>query len=149
MKKAKERNVKIHLPVDFVCAEKIDESAATILRDEKQGIEDGWLGLDIGPQTIKNNAEVIARAKTIFWNGPQGVFEMKPFANGSYKMTEDIIKATEKGAVSVAGGGDTLNLLKKLKAGSKLSHVSTGGGASLELLEGKKLPGIEALSDRQ
>lgn len=107
------------------------------------------MGLDIGPKTIKNNSEVIARAKTLFWNGPQGVFEMTPFAKGSMQMLDDIIRATARGATTVAGGGDTVSLLGKVKgAADKLSHVSTGGGASLELLEGKELPGIVALSDR-
>lgn len=96
------------------------------------------MGLDIGPKTIAENKEVIGRSKTIFWNGPQGVFEMSPFAKGSLAMLDDIIRATEKGATSVAGGGDTVSLLGKVKgAADKLSHVSTGGGASLELLEGK------------
>ena len=107
------------------------------------------MGLDIGPNTITANAEVIGRAKTIFWNGPMGVFEMKPFASGSKAMLDAIIKATSKGATSVAGGGDTVSLLGKTKgAAEKISHVSTGGGASLELVEGKELPGIKALSDK-
>ena len=96
------------------------------------------MGLDIGPKTIEENSRVIQRAKTVFWNGPQGVFEMAPFAKGSLAMLDDIIKVTEKGATSVAGGGDTVSLLGKVKgAAQKISHVSTGGGASLELLEGK------------
>ena len=91
---------------------------------------------------------VINRAKTIFWNGPQGVFEMEPFAKGSLALLDDIIKVTSTGATSVAGGGDTVALLKKVKgAANKISHVSTGGGASLELVEGKQLPGVVALSD--
>lgn len=107
------------------------------------------MGLDVGPKTIERNSQVISRAKTIFWNGPQGVFEMTPFAKGSLTMLDDIIKATQKGATSVAGGGDTVSLLGKVKGSAeKLSHVSTGGGASLELLEGKQLPGVVALSDR-
>lgn len=102
----------------------------------------------MGPDSIRRNAEVIARSKTIFWNGPQGVFEMEPFAKGSLAMLDDIIRATARGATSVAGGGDTVNLLKKVSGSKdKLSHVSTGGGASLELVEGKQLPGLVALSD--
>lgn len=146
--KAQAKGVKLHFPIDFVCADKFAADAKTQIRTESQGIEKGWLGLDIGPATIKNNSEVIARAKTIFWNGPQGVFEMDPFAKGSLTMLEDIIKVTGTGATSVVGGGDTVNLLKKIKgAANKLSHVSTGGGASLELVEGKQLPGVVALSD--
>ena len=150
MKKAKERGVKIHLPTDYIIADKFEESAATKTRDiTREGIDDGWMGLDIGPNTIKANAEVIKRATTVFWNGPQGVFEMAPFAKGSLAMLDEIIRATERGATTVAGGGDTVSLLGKVKGASeKLSHVSTGGGASLELLEGKELPGITALSDR-
>ena len=146
--KAQEKGVKLHLPHDFVCADKFAEDAKVVIRTEKEGIDDGWLGLDIGPSTIKANSEVIARSKTVFWNGPQGVFEMQPFAQGSLSMLDDIIAATSRGATSVAGGGDTVALLKKVKGSAdKLSHVSTGGGASLELVEGKQLPGVVALSD--
>lgn len=121
-----------------MCADKFAEDAKTCIRDLHQGIDDGWLGLDIGPKTIAANADVIRRSKTIFWNGPQGVFEMPAFAKGSLSMLEEIINATASGATSVAGGGDTVNLLKKVKGSAeKLSHVSTGGGASLELVEGK------------
>lgn len=138
MKKAQEKGVKIHLPTDYICADKFAEDAKTMIRKNTEGIEDGWLGLDIGPDSIKNNSDVIKRSKTIFWNGPQGVFEMPAFAQGSLTMLDDIIRATEQGATSVAGGGDTVNLLKKVKGSAeKLSHVSTGGGASLELVEGK------------
>lgn len=150
MRKAQEKGVKIHLPTDFICADKFEETAKLMTRSDSQGIDDGWLGLDIGPNTIKANADVIARSKTVFWNGPQGVFEMKPFAQGSLSMLDSIIKATENGATSVAGGGDTVALLKKVKGSAeKLSHVSTGGGAALELVEGKELPGVVALSDRK
>lgn len=115
MQKAKEKGVKIHLPVDYICADKFAEDAKTTTRTLHEGIDDGWLGLDIGPATVKNNAEVIRRSKTIFWNGPQGVFEMPAFAQGSLSMLDEIINATQKGATSVAGGGDTVNLLKKVK----------------------------------
>jgi phosphoglycerate kinase len=149
MAKAKAKGVKIHLPVDYVIADKFAEDATTKTIDLAAGVTDGWMGLDIGPKTIKQNAAIISRAKTIFWNGPQGVFEMKPFASGSVTLVDDVIKATEKGATSVIGGGDTVSLLKKVKgAAQKMSHVSTGGGASLELMEGKQLPGVVALSDR-
>lgn len=138
----------MHFPIDFVCADKFAADANIMLRTEKDGIQNGWRGLDIGPETIKNNSVVINRAKTIFWNGPQGVFEMEPFAKGSLALLDDIIKVTSTGATSVAGGGDTVALLKKVKgAANKISHVSTGGGASLELVEGKQLPGVVALSD--
>jgi phosphoglycerate kinase len=149
MKKAAEKGVKIHLPTDYVCADKFAEDAKTCIRTNREGIDDGWLGLDIGPNSIAANAEVIRRSKTVFWNGPQGVFEMPAFAQGSLSMLDEIINATSKGATSVAGGGDTVALLKKVKGSAeKLSHVSTGGGASLELVEGKQLPGVVALSER-
>ena len=138
MIKAKEKGVKIHLPTDYVCADKFAEDAKTCIRTCAEGIDEGWLGLDIGPQTIASNAEVIRRSKTIFWNGPQGVFEIPAFASGSLSMLDEIINATAGGATSVAGGGDTVALLKKVPGSAeKLSHVSTGGGASLELVEGK------------
>jgi len=138
MIKAKEKGVKIHLPTDYVCADKFAEDAKTCIRTCAEGIDEGWLGLDIGPKTIASNAEVIRRSKTIFWNGPQGVFEIPAFASGSLSMLDEIINATAGGATSVAGGGDTVALLKKVPGSAeKLSHVSTGGGASLELVEGK------------
>lgn len=150
MKKAQEKGVKIHLPTDYVCADKFAEDAKTMVRTNKEGIDDGWLGLDIGPNSIAANAEVIRRSKTVFWNGPQGVFEIPAFAAGSLSMLDEIIAATAKGATSVAGGGDTVALLKKVKGSAeKLSHVSTGGGASLELVEGKQLPGVVALSEQK
>ena len=92
--KAAEKGVKMHLPTDFICADKFAEDAKVVTRTEEEGIDDGWLGLDIGPITIRKNSEVIARSKTVFWNGPQGVFEMKPFANGSLTMLDNIMKAT-------------------------------------------------------
>jgi len=138
MQKAKEKGVKIHLPTDYVCADKFAEDAKTCIRTNSEGIDEGWLGLDIGPKTIASNAEVIRRSKTVFWNGPQGVFEIPAFAAGSLSMLDEIIAATAGGATSVAGGGDTVALLKKVPGSAeKLSHVSTGGGASLELVEGK------------
>jgi phosphoglycerate kinase len=147
--KAKAKNVKIHLPTDFICADKFAADANIVTRTESQGIDDGWLGLDIGPKTILANTNVIARSKTVFWNGPQGVFELEPFSKGSLTMLDNIIEATKNGSTSVAGGGDTVALLKKVKGSAdKLSHVSTGGGASLELVEGKQLPGVVALSNK-
>ena len=148
MKKAAEKGVKIHLPTDYVCANEFSPNAKTCIRTNKEGIDAGWLGLDIGPNTIKSNAEVIRRSKTVFWNGPQGVFEIPAFAAGSLSMLDEIINCTAAGGTSVAGGGDTVALLKKVPGSAeKLSHVSTGGGASLELVEGKQLPGVVALSE--
>merc|ERR1719230_2525649 len=150
MAKAKEKGVKIHLPTDYVCADKFAEDAKTVIRTNKEGIDEGWLGLDIGPASIATNAEVIRRSKTVFWNGPQGVFEMPAFAKGSLAMLDEIVNATANGAISVAGGGDTVALLKQVEGSAdKLSHVSTGGGAALELVEGKQLPDVVALSDKK
>jgi phosphoglycerate kinase len=147
LKKAKEKNVKLHFPVDFISSDK-KEGGDIKLNDISSGIEKGWLGLDVGEKTIKNNADVIKRAKTVVWNGPQGLFEVEAFKKGSVQMLHDLIKATEKGATTIVGGGDTVSLVHTVKgADSKLSHVSTGGGASLELLEGKKLPGVEYLTN--
>lgn len=148
IEKAKSKGVKVHIPSDFICGDKFDANAQTSYKTETEGVPDGWLGLDIGKDTINRFQDVIKRSNTIFWNGPPGVFEFENFSKGSKAMVEAVTEATKKGAISVCGGGDTLNLLKQVK-GSKenISHVSTGGGASLELVEGKELPGIKALSD--
>jgi phosphoglycerate kinase len=148
MEKAKTKGVKIHLPVDFVCGDKFDAEAKSQTVDDNTGIPAGWIGLDVGPKSRKLFAEVIARAKTIIWNGPPGVFEFDRFAEGTTDMAEAIAGATSAGAVSVVGGGDTARAAKKFKVIDKVSHASTGGGASLELLEGKTLPGVANLSDK-
>ena len=148
MEKAKEKGVKIHLPVDFVCGDKFDANAQFKAVDDKEGVPKGWMGLDVGPKSRKLFAEVIGRAKTIIWNGPPGVFEFDRFAEGTKDMADAIAAATAAGAVSVVGGGDTATAAKKFKVVDKVSHVSTGGGASLELLEGKTLPGVANLSDK-
>eukprot|EP01027_Heterolobosea_sp_BB2_P020412 GEZU01029126.1.p2 GENE.GEZU01029126.1~~GEZU01029126.1.p2 ORF type:complete len:415 (+),score=200.65 GEZU01029126.1:114-1358(+) len=144
---AAKRNVKIHFPTDYVIADKFAEDANTKIADDSTGIPDDWQGLDIGPKSIADFEQVIARAKTIVWNGPAGVFEMQKFANGSMKLLEAVAKATENGCTTIIGGGDTANLVVNSGYESKVSHVSTGGGASLELLEGKVLPGVAALTD--
>ncbi len=149
MKKAQEKGVKIHIPNDFIAADKFDANANTKVRTEAEGIENGWLGLDIGPDSSNRFNNVVRNSKTIFWNGPQGVFELEPFSKGSMTMLDAVIEATKAGSTSVAGGGDTVALLKQVPGSAELlSHVSTGGGASLELVEGKELPGIVALSDK-
>ena len=148
MDKAKEKGVKIHLPVDFVCGDKFEANAQSRAVEDKEGIPKGWIGLDVGPKSRKLFAEVIARAKTIIWNGPPGVFEFDRFAEGTKDMAEAIAAATSSGAVSVVGGGDTATAAKKFKVVDKVSHASTGGGASLELLEGKTLPGVANLNDK-
>lgn len=149
MKVAEERGVKIHLPVDFVAGDKMEEDSQTkVGLCEGDGIDEGWSGLDIGPKSVLQFSEVIARAKTVVWNGPMGVFEVSKFSNGTKGILEAVAMATSNGAVTVVGGGETATSAAKFGFEDKLSHVSTGGGASLELLEGKQLPGVAALSDK-
>ena len=146
--KAKERGVLIHLPVDFISADKFDPNANTQPSDAATGIPDGWMGLDCGPKTEALYAEVIGRAQTIIWNGPVGVFEFDKFASGTKAVGEAVAAATARGAITVVGGGDTATAAKKFGVIKKVTHASTGGGASLELLEGKALPGVVALNDK-
>lgn len=146
--KAAAKGVKIHLPVDFICADKFAPDANTKPATDKEGIPAGWEGLDAGPASRALFAEVIGRAKTIVWNGPPGVFEFEAFAGSTKAMSEAIAAATAGGAISVVGGGDTATAAKKFGVIDKVTHASTGGGASLELLEGKALPGVAALNDK-
>jgi len=152
MVKAQAKGVKIHLPVDYICGDKFpkDPSAEVAVKsaDDASGIPVGWLGLDVGPKSNELFCAAIARAKTIIWNGPAGVFEDARFAAGTKAMADAIAKATAAGAISVVGGGDTATAAKKFKVVDKVTHCSTGGGASLEFLEGKALPGVVALSDK-
>jgi phosphoglycerate kinase len=147
LKKAQAKGVQIHLPVDYVIADKFAEDAQVQAATDASGIPAGWQGLDCGPETRKRNAEVIARAKTIVWNGPLGVFEFKNFAAGTKSAMDAVVQATKRGAVTVIGGGDTATAAAQWRTDTQVTHCSTGGGASLELLEGKQLPGIAALSD--
>lgn len=144
LQKAKEKGVKIHLPKDSVIADSFSEDAKTKIVPVDE-IPDGWMGLDIGPETIRKYGDVLEESKTILWNGPMGVFEMQPFAKGTIAIGEYIAAATKKGAFSLVGGGDSVAAVKKFGLEEKVSYVSTGGGAMLEMLEGKSLPGIEAL----
>jgi phosphoglycerate kinase len=143
---AKARNVKMLLPVDHVVADKVDASARprTIGKDEP--IPADQIGLDIGPETIELFAAEIARARTIVWNGPMGVFELEPFARGTMKIAHAV--ADNAGATSIVGGGDSVAAVHKAGVADQIKHISTGGGASLEFLEGKQLPGVEALSNK-
>jgi len=146
--KAKSKNVKLHFPVDFRCGDSFNQSAKLKTFKASEGIPKGWLGLDNGPQTDAKFADVIARARTVLWNGPQGVTEFKPFRESSIRMLESLMEATKRGASTIVGGGETVSFVNSIHgAAENLSHVSTGGGASLELLEGRELPGIAALSD--
>ena len=143
--KAKERGVKLILPVDYVCGDSFSADAATCDADDASGIPAGWMGLDAGPKSVAIYREAILGAKTIIWNGPPGVFEFDKFAGATKAMAEAVAEATALGATTVVGGGDTATAAKKFKVADKVSHCSTGGGASLEFLEGKVLPGVKAL----
>lgn len=148
VEKAKKNNVKLVLPVDYVTADKFDKDAKVGAATDEEGIPDGWMGLDCGPKSIELFKSTISEAKTILWNGPPGVFEMEPFANATKQMLDAAVDAAQSGKIVIIGGGDTATVAAKYKVEDKLSHVSTGGGASLELLEGKDLPGVTALSSK-
>jgi len=149
MKKAQEKNVKIHLPVDFAIGNKFDRASLIDETTLEKGIPDGWMGLDVGSQTRMNDASVIYRAKTIVLNGPAGAFELPSFAYGTITCLHAIAAATEmNNALTIIGGGDSAAAALRYGVDKVVSHVSTGGGASLELLEGKVLPGISYLSSR-
>jgi phosphoglycerate kinase len=141
---AETHGVKILLPVDHVVADKIDANAKTqIVKD----IPENLMGLDIGPESVELFSEEVSRAATIVWNGPMGVFEMSPFAKGTFKVARAV--AENAGATSIVGGGDSVSAVKAAGVADKITHISTGGGASLEFLEGKQLPGVEALSEKR
>jgi phosphoglycerate kinase len=142
---AKARGVKLIFPVDYVCADKFDPNANTQAATDASGIPAGWQGLDAGPKSRELYREAILRAKTIIWNGPPGVFEFEKFAGATKAMAEAVAEATSNGATTVVGGGDTATAAKKFKVADKVTHCSTGGGASLEFLEGKILPGVAFL----
>ncbi|KAK2927155.1 Phosphoglycerate kinase [Fusarium oxysporum f. sp. vasinfectum] len=149
VEKAKAKGVKLVLPVDYITADKFDKDANTGYATDKDGIPDGWQGLDCGEESVKLYKEAIAEAKTILWNGPAGVFEFEKFASGTKATLDAVVDAVQKdGKIVIIGGGDTATVAKKYGVEDKLSHVSTGGGASLELLEGKELPGVTALSSK-
>ncbi len=143
--KAKAKGVKLVFPVDFVAADKFAPDAATQIVGED--IPEGWQGLDAGPKSIALYREAILSSKTIIWNGPPGVFEFEKFSGGTKGMADAIAEATAKGAITVVGGGDTATAAKKFGVAKKVTHCSTGGGASLEFLEGKVLPGVAFLEN--
>ncbi len=144
LEEAKKKNVTVHLPIDAVIADSFSETANTKI-SAVNNIPDGWMGLDAGPKTNELFAKVIAVSKTILWNGPIGVFEMDKFAEGTKILGQNITEATQNGAFSLVGGGDSVAAVHKFNLTDKVSYVSTGGGAMLEMLEGKTLPGIKAL----
>ena len=147
LKKAEEKGVKVILPVDLVIADKFDKDAnfKTVPVDQ---VPDGWQALDSGVETSKEYVKALEGAKTVIWNGPMGVFEFDNFAKGTLAVAQAVAKATENGAVSIVGGGDSVAALKKTGLTEKISHVSTGGGATLEFLEGKEMPGVAAIADK-
>jgi phosphoglycerate kinase len=144
LEKAKAAGVKIHLPSDTMIADAYDNHAHRQVTGTDQ-IPDGWMGLDIGPESIKQFTEVIANSKTVLWNGPMGVFEMPNFEAGTKSIAEALVKATKKGAFTLVGGGDSVAAVNQYGVAEQVSYVSTGGGALLEYIEGKDLPGISAI----
>merc|ERR1711990_768151 len=141
---AEEKGIKFILPSDVVVADKFapDANTQTVGVDS---IPDGWMGLDNGPEATKEIQEELAKCKTIIWNGPMGVFEMEAFAKGTFAVADTMAEATANGCTTIVGGGDSVAAVEKAGLAEKMSHISTGGGASLELLEGKVLPGVSAL----
>ena len=146
IQKAKDKGVQLHLPADSIVADKFDAAAHTAISNN-QSIADGWMGLDIGPEATRQFSDVIGQSKTILWNGPMGVFEMKPFSNGTRQVAEAVAAATSKGAFSLIGGGDSAAAVAIFGFQDQVSYVSTGGGALLEYFEGKELPGVKALQE--
>ena len=146
LKKAKQKNVQVHLPVDALIADEFSNNANTQVTPVNS-IPDGWMGLDVGPETENIFSKVIAQSKTILWNGPLGVFEMENFSKGTIALGNAIAEATKNGAFSLVGGGDSVAAVKQFNFEDKVSYVSTGGGAMLESLEGKTLPGIAAIEE--
>ena len=144
LKQAKEKGVQIHLPVDVVAADSFSNDAKTQIVDVNQ-IPEGWQGLDAGPKSLEIIKRIILDSKTILWNGPLGVFEMENFANGTISLGEFIAESTKNGAFSLVGGGDSVAAVKQFGFEDQMSYVSTGGGAMLEMLEGRTLPGIAAI----
>jgi phosphoglycerate kinase len=147
LQEAKTRKLKFLLPVDHLAAEKIDANAHVTKIDQGQPIPASLMALDIGPKTIDLFSEEISRARTIVWNGPMGVFEVSPFSRGTFQLARAV--ADNAGSISIVGGGDSVSAVRSAGVAEKITHISTGGGASLEFLEGKKLPGVEALTDKR
>lgn len=154
LKKANEKGVKFLLPLDHVIADKVDFANKTVHADgivkntQSTSIEAGFMGVDVGPKTIAEFSDVVKNAKTIVWNGPLGIFEIDQFSKGTVEIAKLVAQATDNGAISVVGGGDSVSAVKKAGVDKRISHVSTGGGASLEFLEGKELPGIAVLPEK-
>lgn len=146
--KAKKRNVEVILPVDYITRDESNKEGPSSYATDETGIPDGWAGLDVGEKTVKMYKSAFDKAETVVWNGPPGVFEQEKYANGTKQTMDFALEQVKKGKIVIIGGGDTATVAVKYGVEDQLSHVSTGGGASLELLEGKELPGIAKLSDK-
>jgi phosphoglycerate kinase len=146
LQQAKTHNLKFLLPTDHVIADRVDANALTKVVNHGEHIPANMMALDIGPHTIESFSEEVSRARTIVWNGPMGVFEMPPFAKGTFKIAHAV--AENAGATSIVGGGDSVAAVKAAGVADKITHISTGGGASLEFLEGRQLPGVQALTEK-
>jgi phosphoglycerate kinase len=144
LKKAQDLHIQVFLPQDHIVVQKVDAKAPTQVTPDRN-IPIGWLGVDIGPQTVKSLTPLLQKARTVLWNGPMGIFEMPPFAAGTLGIAKALAESTKLGATTIIGGGDSVAAVKQAGLANQLSHISTGGGASLEFLEGKTLPGIAAL----
>merc|ERR550525_669210 len=147
VKKATDLGVEIILPVDFIVSSKFGEDGEIKSATKATGVPEGFMALDCGPESMVLNKKAVDASKTIIWNGPMGVFEMAKFETGTKNLMDAVVAATNVGTITVIGGGDTATACKKYDTEDKVSHCSTGGGASLELLEGKDLPGVAALTD--
>ena len=145
LKVTKEKKIPLLLPTDCVIAEKLEANASTKIVRVEDGVPQGWKILDIGPETIRRFKERLVEAKTIFWNGPMGVFEIKAFAAGTFGIAQTMVESSAKGTITVIGGGDSAAAVQQMGVAKEMTHISTGGGASLEYLEGKALPGVEAI----
>jgi len=145
IQKAQEKGVELLLPVDAVIADSFDKNASTRSVSVEEGAPEGWLMLDIGPQSAEIFCDSVRKSGTVFWNGPMGVFEMEAFALGTFAIAQCLTEATEKGVVTIIGGGDSAAAIQQFGLSERITHVSTGGGASLEFLEGKELPGVSAI----
>jgi phosphoglycerate kinase len=144
LKKAQEKHIQLFLPLDHIVVERVDPKAPSEVTPDR-AIPEGKIGVDIGPNTLKTLETLLQKAKTIIWNGPMGIFEMPAFASGTLGVAKALAEATKRGATTIVGGGDSVAAVKQSGLASELTHISTGGGASLEFLEGKTLPGIAAL----
>lgn len=144
LKKAQDRHIQVFLPLDHVVVDQVDAKAVSEITPDRS-IPEGKIAVDIGPMTLKSLVPLLQKAKTVVWNGPMGIFEMPPFAQGTFGVARTLAEATKHGATTIVGGGDSVAAVKQAGLGDQLSHISTGGGASLEFLEGKTLPGIAAL----